>query len=124
MILETLLPALLPAAVDAVKTAIGRIGGATPKTVEELVAVEDAKTRRIEALAKLDQPTGPVSPWVANLRASSRYIATLALIGNAMAQAAFGTDPQTIQMSIDMGQAGFAFLFGDRVYTHLKRGPA
>ena len=120
MILETLIPALLPAVADAAKSAIARLGGAKPKTVEEVVAIEDARTRRLEALAKLDAPAGPISPWVANLRASSRYIATLALIANAIAQAAIGGDPATVQLSVDMGQAAFAFLFGDRVYVNLK----
>lgn len=119
---ELVLSALLPAAADGLRALVARIGGANPRTVEEAVALTDAQTRRLEALAKLDAPAGPIAQWVSNLRASSRYIACGALIANAIGQAALGSDPAGVALSVELGQAAFAFLFGDRVYVNLKRG--
>lgn len=118
---ELILSSLLPAAADGLRALVGRIAGANPKSVEEAVALQDAQTRRLQALAALDAPAGPIAPWVSNLRASSRYVACGALIANAIGQAAVGTDPAALALSVELGQCAFAFLFGDRVYVNLKR---
>lgn len=117
---ELLLSALLPAAADGLRTLVGRLSGPGPRTVADAVALQDAQTRRLQALAALDAPAGQIAPWVSNLRASSRYLACGALIANAIGQAALSSDPAAVALSVELGQAAFAFLFGDRVYVNLK----
>lgn len=124
LLLTTVLPALLPAVGDGIKAGINKLTGtapATPQTVEDAIALMQAQTERLRALAELDKPAGAIAPWVANLRASSRYVAVFILILNGIGQAAWGNDPTVINLSLQMAQSGFFFLFGDRVYLHLKR---
>lgn len=124
-LLTTLLPALITPMADGLRGAISRWtggAGAKPQNVNEAIKLMEAKTERLRALADLDKPAGNISPWVANLRASSRYIAAFMVILNGCGQAAWGSDPATVALSITMAESGFFFLFGDRVYLHLKRG--
>lgn len=124
ILLTTLLPALLPAVGDGIKTVINKFTGNNPRmpqSIDEVVKLMAAQTERLRALAELDKPSGEISKWVANLRASSRYIAVFVLILNAVAQGIWGVDDQVIASSQQMGQSGFFFLFGDRVYMHLRK---
>lgn len=121
--LGLILPAVLPAVIDAVKVGAGKLAGVPPRTVEDEVKLMNARTARMKAVAELDKPADNISPWVANLRASSRYLAVLALVANGIGQAAFGVNQQTVALSVELAQSAFAFLFGDRVYLHLRKGP-
>lgn len=124
ILLTTLLPALLPAVGDGIKTVINKVTGnnpAMPQSIDDAIKLMAAQTDRLRVLAELDKPTGEISKWVADLRASSRYIAVFILIINAVAQGIWGANDQVIAMSQQMGQSGFFFLFGDRVYMHLRK---
>lgn len=124
-LLTTLLPALIPAVGDGVRGIIAKFtgsAGAAPQNVEEQVTLLEAQTRQLQALAELDKPQGQISLWVANLRASARYLATFAVILNGIGQAAFNNDPEMVRLSLNLAEGGFFFLFGDRVYLHLKKG--
>jgi len=123
LLLSTVLPALLPALSDGVRGLVGKFtggAGANPQNVDEVIKLQEAETQRLEALAKLDSVGGGVSPWVANLRASSRYIA----VWVALAQwpIVLWLVPEYADTGAQFAQSAFFFLFGDRVYLHLKRG--
>lgn len=125
LLLTTVIPGLLPVVGDGIKTVINKVTGnnpAVPQSVDDAIALMAAQTERLRALAEIDKPAGNISPWVADLRASSRYIAVFLLITNGIGQGIWGTDPQVVLMSGQMAQSAFFFLFGDRVYLHLKRG--
>lgn len=125
LLLSTVVPALLPAFSDGVRGLIARFtssAGAAPQNVDEHVTLLEAQTAQLQALAELDRPQGNISQWVADLRASARYIATFIVILNGVGQAAFNNDPEMVSLSLELAQGGFFFLFGDRVYLHLKRG--
>jgi len=122
---SVLLPALLPAVLDAVRGAgrviAGKLGGAQPASVGEVIQLADADTRRLQALAALDQPGGTPSQWVIDLRASARYVACFGLIGYAFAAPALlAGDADAIAAGQEMGAQAFAFLFGDRIYANLR----
>lgn len=127
--LSFLLPALLPPVVDGIRSVIARftgIGAAEPKTAEQLIAVMKAETERLKVIAELDRPAGEISKWVCNLRSSFRYImagviiiSTFTLFG-LDSGGVFAVRSEIMTSLLHLMSAVFAFLFGDRVYLHLK----
>lgn len=124
-LLATLLPALVPAAVDGVKGLINKWTGgvATPQTVDDVVKLGQLEIDRIKALAALDAPGANCSPWVADLRGSARYIAVgIILVWGVVIQLpAIHAAPETVLNAQQLMASAFSFLFGDRIYFNLKR---
>jgi hypothetical protein len=133
-ILETLLlPALLPAIADGLKVLWGRITGGVvkPATVDDQVKLMNADIERLKALAALDAPAGTISPWVADLRASFRYVAAGIIIVGTLLFSAYYFLAATkeskdiilpvLELFIQMSGSVFSFMFGDRVYLNLKK---
>ena len=127
--LSFLLPALLPPVVDGIRSVVARftgIGAAEPKTPEQLIAVMEAETERLRVIAELDRPAGEISKWVCNLRSSFRYImagviilSTFTLFGLDSARV-FAVRSEIMTSLLHLMASVFSFLFGDRVYLHLK----
>lgn len=124
MIAETVLTALLPAVGDGLRGIFNRItgnAGAKPANVNEVIALMEAETSRLKALAEIDA-AGNVSQWVANIRAMQRPVA-VALIILAYLVAVCGGTPDSAIEGISQYAAMVTFyLFGDRSYAHMKRG--
>lgn len=124
-ILATILPALFPAVADGIRGLIGKFfgtAGAAPKNVDEAVRLYEAETAKLSAIAKLDQAGVNISPWVADLRASCRYImGYLVLIASLLI---VGFDPKNPALDVMLQLSGSVifFFFGDRVYLNLKKG--
>ena len=116
--IELLLPALLPSVIDAAKSLFGglgrRIGGLS---VDDEIKLENSAVSKLEALAKLDTPTGSPSQWVVDLRASFRYIAAgvSILTGSYLAYKGIDVDLAGVLIS-----APFSFIFGERLYLGMK----
>jgi len=123
--IEALLAALLPAAGDAIKAATRRfLGEERPKatTPSEWAEMMRAETERLQALAAIDRPAGEVSRWVADLRASMRYvIAAVVTIAVVLSEThAFGLEPSP---GLEQAAAGvWFFLFGERSYRYMRGG--
>jgi hypothetical protein len=131
-VLSMLLPALVPALSDGVKGLFRRLSGgdpSEPKNVEELVRLISADTERLKALAELDKPSGQISRWVADLRASFRYVLAGVIVLSAAALGIYiaAVEPglrKAVALSfLEMAGSVFSFLFGDRMYRHLKGTP-
>jgi hypothetical protein len=124
-LLLTILPALLPAFSDGVRGLISKFTGgrgAEPQNVQEKISLMEADVKRLEALAMLDRPIGPISPWVANLRAASRYVATLAIIATALVLSFIPDVPAPVfDAAWNLAGGAFFFLFGERSYFNLMR---
>jgi len=78
ILLTTLLPALLPAIIDLFKGGFSKLIGVPtgePVTFNERLEEKKLDIQKLKALAALDKPNGNISQWVADLRASFRYIA-------------------------------------------------
>lgn len=123
-LLTALAPALLPAAIDAVKSVFGglgrKIGGLS---VDDEIKLDMAAVEKLRALAELDTPVGNPSQWVVNLRSSFRYVAAggLILIGSAVV--IYGITkaaPEVIALGAEMVAAPFSFIFGERLYFGMK----
>ena len=131
--LSLILPALIPALLDLFK---GGVQAAQQKwiglTVEQQIQIDEANIKKLEALAKLDNPGGTPSQWVIDLRGAARYAAAGFSIVSGIGLGYFALfDPSIsteemkavlLPMSMDLIGIPFSFLFGDRLWGHIKRG--
>ena len=124
-LLSLLLPALVPVASDAIKGIIAKFtggAGAAPQNVNEEILLMNAKTENLKALAELDKPAGEISRWVADLRASFRYVAAGLVIIAAISTLYIPVDVELADIVWQAAQSVWSFIFGDRMYSYLKRG--
>jgi hypothetical protein len=118
-ILSLVIPALIPALADGIRGVFGRLtggAGAKPQNVEEQIRLMAAENERLKALAELDKPAENISPWVADLRASFRYIAGGLIILAAVSSLYVRVDLFLQDAVWNLAGSVFAFLFGDRMY--------
>lgn len=118
-ILSLVVPALIPAVADGLRGVFSRLtggAGAKPQNVEEQIKLMAAENDRLKALAELDKPSENISPWVADLRASFRYIAGGLIILSAVSTLFFNADLLVQDAVWNLAGSVFAFLFGDRMY--------
>jgi hypothetical protein len=122
MILETIIGALVPVGIDGIKQMFTRFaGGVKPTTIAEQLQLDEADIKRIEALAKLDNPYGQPSQWVVDLRASSRYLGALAVILIGLSTLYLTIDPFVQRIGLEAANIAFGFLFGSRIMANLKK---
>jgi len=117
ILLTTLLSALIPVGIESIKQLISsKLGGVQPTTVAEQLQLEDQDIKRLEAVAKLDNPGGVPSQWVIDLRASSRYIAAWFVIIAGLSSIYIPTLDVTIKaIALEAANVAFGFLFGSRI---------
>lgn len=124
-ILAMILPALAPAVTDGIRGVFAKwSGGAggTPQNVNERIQLMEAETKRLQALAEIDKPSGEPAQWVNNLRGSFRYI-SIAVIWLATLVVIF--DP-TVDISIktvllELSGATMSFVIGERMYLSIRK---
>ena len=122
MILESLiLPAVLPAAIDALKNLVGGISRKiVGLSADDQIKLEASNIEKLKALAALDAVTGTPSQWVVDLRASFRYIgAGISILAGVALIAYFSTDPDILEIGYNLVSAPFSFIFGERLYFGL-----
>ena len=118
-ILSLVVPALIPAVADGLRGVFNKLtggAGAKPANVEEQIKLMAAENERLKALAELDRPSEKISPWVADLRASFRYVAGGLIIISAVSTLFFNADLLVQDAVWNLAGSVFAFLFGDRMY--------
>lgn len=127
-ILGLLIPSLLPALADGAKGLFQKFfGGTKPVSVDEQIKLMQAETEKIKAIAEIDKPADNISVWVADLRASFRYISAgciiLSTIGFTAWYFYYPTDKldSMLEMLWQLTGSVFSFMFGDRVYLGLKK---
>lgn len=122
MIIESIIGALVPVGIEGIKQVINRLtGGVKPTTIAEQIELEKIDISRIEAIARLDTPTGTPSQWVIDLRASARYIGALFVIGVGIGTLFFNVPAEIQRIGIEAANIAFGFLFGSRIMANLKR---
>lgn len=117
MIIESLIGALVPVGVEAVKQLIVNFsGGVKPTTIAEQIELNNAEIERLKALAALDTPVGNPSQWVVDLRASSRYIGALVTIAVGLSTLYIEGMPEQVKViGLEAANIAFGFLFGTRI---------
>jgi hypothetical protein len=116
MILESLiLPAILPAAIDALKTLFGgisrKIGGLS---ADDQIKLDNSNIEKLKALASLDTVVGVPSQWVVDTRASFRYVGAALSILSGLALIFY--KPEFVEVGYNLIAAPYGFIFGERLY--------
>lgn len=125
-ILATVVPAFFPVIGDAFKMLISKLTGTPmgePKDFKDFLAMEQLKIDKLKALADLDRVVGDISRWVADLRASFRYIFVGVIILAAIVYNFLPPgyrDPQGLAFFNQLAGSATFFIIGDRVYLGLK----
>ena len=120
----TLLPMVIPALTDVVRGLGAKItggAGGQPQNVSERIALMQADTERLKALATIDTPEGTPSQIIVDFRASFRYVAIL-LIWVITGVSLFTPSVPAILtgMLIDLSGATMSFIIGERMYFKLS----
>jgi len=126
-LLTLVLPALLPAIIDLVKSAFSRVLGiptGQPQNFNERLEDKKLDIEKLRALADLDRPQGNVSRWVSDFRASFRYIAVgiivvAAIVYNFLPEGY--QNPTSLNYLNELAASATFFIIGDRVYLGLKQ---
>jgi hypothetical protein len=121
-LLSLIVPALLPAISDGFKGLFQKIfGGTKPITVDDQIKLMAAETEKLKVIAELDRPAGEISRWVADLRASFRYIAAgMIILATILCLWTPGVKDEFVDLMLQLTASVFSFMFGDRVYLHLR----
>ena len=123
MIIETLLSAFAPVAIEGVKQLITRFtGGVKPTTVAEQLQLDASDIERLKVVAALDTPGGTPSQWVIDLRASSRYLGALVTIVAGITMLFIpGIPVEAKVLAMEGSSICFGFLFGQRIVTNMRK---
>ena len=122
MILEAIAAALVPVGVEGIKQLITKFtGGVRPASIDEQIKLNDSEVGKLNALAALDNPSGVPSQWVVDLRASSRYIGALVVIGIGITSIYLPVDDYTKSVALEAANIAFGFLFGSRIMANLQK---
>ena len=121
-IFSLLLPALLPAFSDGLKQLFSRVfSGGTPSITDQ-IALKQADAQMITAIAQMDTIQGQnVSKWVADLRGSFRYLGAGLILIVTMISLFSDVPKDYVDIMLQLSASVFSFMFGDRVYLHLKK---
>lgn len=123
MLLETIVGALVPVAIEGVKQAAARwFGGVRATSIDEQIKLDNNEIEKIKALAELDKPVGQPSQWVVDLRASARYLGALAVIATGIASLYIPEMEASVKMvALEAANIAFGFLFGSRIVVNLRK---
>ncbi|MCR4341869.1 MAG: hypothetical protein NUW01_18490 [Gemmatimonadaceae bacterium] len=127
ILLTTLLPALVPAFADGIRGLIARFTGsegAKPQSVAEVIQLMTAEVERIKAVAMLDSG-GETYKWVEAVRKLQRpVVAGFVLVAWVWACGFGNGDAYAQDVTTQMAQIVFSYLFGERAYLYSKKATA
>lgn len=122
MLLESIIAALVPVGVEGIKQLIAtKTGQIKATTVDEQIKLDQNEIARLEAVAKLDNPSGTPSQWVIDLRASARYIGALIVIAAGIVTLYTDIKPEVQVVALEASNIAFGFLFGSRIIVPQMR---
>lgn len=116
----------LPVLADLVKSVGGGLARRwTGLSVDDEIKLMAAQAESLKAVGTLDAVTGTPSQWVVDLRASTRYIATIVMVFAGLFIVALGAYLKSSPiMDAGLSIAAFptAFLFGERFVLKMANG--
>jgi len=121
-LLSMILPAFAAPIADGIKALIRKKAGVS---VDDEIKLLNANTEKLRVVAELDRPTEKISGWVADLRASFRYICAGVIILAAIALSVYVVvvspemRPVIAGAFLELTGAAFSFIFGERMYLGL-----
>ena len=126
-LLATVLPALIPVGIDGVRAIINRVtggAGAQPANAQEVIALMQAETAKLEALAKMDCQAGASSQWVNNIVRLQRPVAVIGILTTyVLGLTGLGILPdEAVNIAGNLASSVVFYLFGDRTLMYFKRG--
>ncbi len=125
MLLETVVPALIPVAADGVRALFNKFtggAGSKPANVSEVVELMQAETDRLKVIAEIDKAAPNVSGWVNNVRALQRPVATVLIIGGYLSTFWLVVEPEVSESLASYAQMVTFYIFGDRTYMYFRKG--
>jgi hypothetical protein len=125
-LLSLIIPALIPTFADAVRGVVNKLtngAGAKPVNVDEQIKLMSAETEKMKALAALDAPAPNISKWVADLRASCRYIIAIVVVIAAVTSVYIpSVTVADTDLLVNLAGSVWSFLFGERMHISISRG--
>lgn len=125
LLLTTLVPALVPALADGVRGIVQKVtgnAGAQPANIGEVIQLMNAEVERLKALAQLDSG-GDTYKWVEAIRKLQRPLVAVGVLAAYIACNVAGMgDDYSKDMTAQMAQIVFSYLFGERAYLYAKKG--
>ncbi len=121
-LLTMILPAFAAPISDGIKALIRKKTGVS---VDDEIKLLAASTDKMRVLAELDKPSEKISPWVADLRASFRYVCAGVIVLTAMVCGVYAVInvPEmrlpVVSSFLELTGAAFSFIFGERMYLGL-----
>ncbi|MCX7911095.1 MAG: hypothetical protein N2505_05910 [Endomicrobia bacterium] len=119
-----ILPVLATPLADAIKKGVSKLFG---RSIEEEIKLMQAEVEKLKALAELDKPSDNISQWVANLRASFRYIIVGVVVLVTCIIGVIGyiyspeSRPTIINAFLEFSGACTSFIIGNRIYLSFKK---
>ena len=123
-LLTFVLPAFAAPLADGFRAVVGRLtqgAGAQPQNVAERIQLMQAEVAKMQALAALDTPSGTISRWVSNFRASFRYFAVSGILLSTIAGVFAGINVAALAVLLDLSGASMSFILGERMYLGLRK---
>ena len=124
-LLSIIFPAIVPALADGVRGIFAKVtggAGGTPQNVNERIALMEAETKRLQALAEIDKPAGEPHQIVTDIRAMFRYVfITIVWLATVFAIFTPSVPKEFTLVLLDIAGATLSFVIGERMYLQLKK---
>lgn len=118
----TLLTVFAPVVMDGAKALIGKWTDNKPAitSAEDYLKIQDADIRKLEAIAKLDAPSGETYKWVSAIRSMQRPVVVMVVLLVWVFAIFFVTDAERLNLVSNLASAVFFYLFGERGLGYIK----
>lgn len=123
VLLTTLVPALVPALADGLKSVVGKFtGGAKPLTIAEQVQLMQAENERLDMLSKLEG-SGTTYPLVEAIRKLQRpfVVAVVILVWACYFLGLTEVSEASAVILSDVSSSVMFYLFGSRTWEYINK---
>lgn len=118
----TILTVFAPLVMEVAKVGISKLTENKPPiaSVEDYLKIQDSDIKKLDALAKMDIPSGETYKWVVAARAMQRPIVVYTTLATWTFGVVFGLPIQIMEMVANLASSIFFYLFGERGLGYIK----